>query len=292
MTKPVELVASYWSISGDCYSSGPTEVSPFDFRQRVETARRVGYRGMGFVHADLMAVSRRLGYPAMKKILDDNAMKYIEVEIIADWFCDGDKRKRSDAIRKDLLNAAEQLGAWHIKIGGDIDKEGNVDWPMDRMIRDFKTLCDEAASAGTRIALELMPFSNLKTIDQGLALVNGAGAKNGGLMFDLWHMARGNIDFEDIRRTPKEAIFWVELDDARPEAEGTLYNDTIHNRELPGQGSLDVQGFLNAIRATGYDSGYGVEILSHAHRRRSLEEQAQQVYDTTMRQFEKLEASG
>ena len=83
MTKPIELVASYWSIAGDCYSSGPTEVSPFDFRERVETARRVGYRGMGFVDADLMAVSKRLGYPAMKKILNDNDMKYVEVEISA-----------------------------------------------------------------------------------------------------------------------------------------------------------------------------------------------------------------
>ena len=163
-------------------------------------------------------------------------------------------------IRKDLLNAAEQLGAWHIKLGGDIDNEGNNIWPMDKMIAEFKTLARQAADAGTRLALELMPFCNLKRLDQGMALVNGAGAKNAGLMLDLWHMARGHIDFEEIKRTPKEAIFWVELDDARPEVEGTLYNDTIHNRELPGQGSLDVVGFLKAIRATGYDSGYGVEI--------------------------------
>ena len=168
MERPVELVASYWSMAGDCYSSGPTEISPFSFRDRVEMARKVGYRGIGFVHADLMAVSADIGFETMKQILDDNDMKYVEVEIIADWFTDGDKRKRSDAIRADLLRAAEKLGAWHIKVGGDIDKEGSVEWPMDKMIEDFRILCDQAADAGTRIALELMPFSNIKTPEQGL----------------------------------------------------------------------------------------------------------------------------
>ena len=285
MERPVELVASYWSMAGDCYASGPTEISPFSFRDRVEMARKVGYRGIGFVHADLMAVSAGIGFSTMKRILDDNDMKYVEVEIIADWFTNGDKRRRSDAIRADLLRAAEKLGAWHIKACGDIDKEGSVEWPMDKMIEDFRILCDQAAEAGTRIALELMPFSNIKTPEQGIELLRGSGVKNGGIMLDIWHMGRGNIDNDRIRKMPKEIVTWVELDDARPEVEGTLYNDTIHNRELPGEGSLDIQGFLQAVRDLGYEGPYGVEILSRAHRRRSLEEQARTVYDTTMKQL-------
>jgi sugar phosphate isomerase/epimerase len=288
MKRPVELVASYWSIAGNCYASGPTEVSPFDFRDRVETARKVGYRGVGLVHADIMSVAGRIGFDTMRKILDDNDMKYVEVEIISDWFADGDKRRRSDKVRADLLKAAEELGAWHIKIGGDIDNEGRNKWPMDRMIADLAKLAAEAADAGTRLALELMPFSNLATIDDGLALVRGAGAANAGLMLDIWHMARGNVDFDQIRTMPKETIFWVELDDARPEVEGTLYNDTIHNRELPGEGSLDIQKFLRAVRDAGYDSAYGVEILSRKHRMLPLKEQAQRVFDTSMKQFEIL----
>jgi sugar phosphate isomerase/epimerase len=285
MADPVELIASYWSIAGDCYASGPSEVSPFDFRERVETAREVGYRGMGFVHADLMAVAERIGFKTMKSILNDNGMKYVEVEIIGDWFADGEKRRRSDVVRKDLLRAAEELNAWHIKIGADIDNEGRNLWPMDKMIAELKVLARQASDAGTRLALELMPFSNLRTIDQGVELMRGAGAKNAGIMLDIWHLARGNIDFEQIRTMPKELIFWVEIDDARPEVEGTLYNDTIHNRELPGEGSLDIAKFLSAVEGAGYRGPYGVEILSRKHRRLPLREAAQRVYDTTMKQF-------
>jgi sugar phosphate isomerase/epimerase len=291
MARPVELHAAYWSISGNVYASGPTEVSPFDFQERVEVARKTGFKGMGFVHQDLMAVSDRLGWKTMKKILDDNGMKYVEVEIIGDWFTDGEKRKRSDVVRKDLLKAAEGLGAWHIKIGGDIDNDGGNVWPMDKMIKDLKVLADEAASAGTRLALEIMPFSNLKTIDQAVELMQGAGKKNAGIMLDIWHLARGNIDFDQIRKMPKELIFWVEIDDARPKVEGTLYNDTVHNRELPGEGSLDIQKFLRAIRASGYSGPYGVEVISREHRVRPLAEQAKRVFDTSMKQFEILNAT-
>ncbi len=288
MQEPVELVAAGWTVAGDVYAGGPSEVSPFDFRERVETARRVGFRGIGFIHADIMAVSERLGFPAMKQILDDNGMNYVEVEIVGDWFAAGEKRRRSDAVRRDLMKAAEALGASHIKIGGDIDNEGRNVYPMDRMIADLRVMAAEAASAGTELALELMPFTNLGTLEQGIELMQGAGARNAGLMIDIWHMARGNIDFDKIRTVPRELIFWVEIDDALSEVAGTLYHDTIHNRVYPGEGSLDIQKFLKVIDATGYKNPYGVEILSAVHRRRPLAEAAQRAFDTGKRQFEML----
>jgi sugar phosphate isomerase/epimerase len=290
MARP-ELHAAYWSISGDVYASGPTEVSPFPFRDRAEMARKYGFKGMGFVHQDLMAVKNQLGWKTMKKILDDNDMKYVEVEIIGDWFTDGEKRKRSDVIRRDLLDAAEGLGAWHIKIGGDIENDGAYPWPMDKMIKELKVLADQAADVGTKLALEIMPFSNLKTIDQAVELMQGAGKKNAGIMLDIWHLARGNINFDDIRKMPKELIFWVEVDDARKNVEGSLYNDTVHNRELPGEGALDIQKFLRAVRNSGYTGPYGVEVISREHRVRSLEEQCRLIVDTSMKQFDKLAAS-
>ncbi|MCP4384437.1 MAG: sugar phosphate isomerase/epimerase [Hyphomicrobiales bacterium] len=285
----VELVASYWTLCGDVYAGGPDEVSPFDFRDRVETASRVGYRGMGFVHADIMAVADRLGFPTMKRILDDNGMKYVEVEIIMDWFTDGERRARSNAVRRDLLKAAEALDACHIKIGANIEDNGTKVWPREKMAADFAELCDQAAGIGKRIALELMPFSNLRTIDQGLQLITDAGTTNGGLMLDVWHLARGGIDFGEIRKVPKELIFWVEIDDADPDIVENLWVDTIHHRRLPGEGSFDIQAFLEAVRDVGYTNPCGVEIISSVHRALPLEEAARRAYDTAIRQFQMLE---
>ena len=43
------------------------------------------------------------------------------------------------------------------------------------MMDGFGKLCEHARRAGTRVALELTPLSNLETLAQGVALVDGAG---------------------------------------------------------------------------------------------------------------------
>ena len=71
---------------------------------------------------------------------------------------------------------------------------------------------------------------------------------------------------------PGEYVFSVELNDAAPKTIGTLFEDTIHRRLLPGAGSFDVPAFINAVRATGFDGPWGVEILSDHHRTLPLAE--------------------
>ena len=288
MGHSVELVSPYWSIVGDNYPGAPSEVSPVDFRERVEAANKAGYRGIGFGHADIMSVSERLGFDTMKQILDDNGMTYVEVEMVMDWFTDGEKRRASDAVRADLLRAAEKLGAWHVKAGGEMNEDGGTDWPMEGMIRDFEMLCRQAADVGARVALELMPFTNLRRIDQGVDLWQGAGVTNGGLILDIWHMVRGGIDFDDIRRMPAGSISWIELNDAKAEIEGSLFNDTINCRELPGDGCFDIPGFVRAVLDAGYRGPFGVEIISRVHRALPIEEQARRGFDATRRQLEAM----
>ena len=39
MTDTIELLAAYFTIAGDIYPLGPTEISPFPFRDRVRGGR-------------------------------------------------------------------------------------------------------------------------------------------------------------------------------------------------------------------------------------------------------------
>jgi sugar phosphate isomerase/epimerase len=203
-----------------------------------------------------------------------------------DWFTEGGRRAASDRVRADLFHAAEALGAHHVKIGGSLEDDGNKVWPRETLAREFAAICAEARNAGTLIALEPMPFTNLRSIRQGVEMIRDSGATNGGLMLDIWHLARGGVDFDDITWMPKELIYWVEIDDADPEIVESLWIDTIHHRKLPGEGSLDIEGFLGRVFDTGYSGPFGVEIISLTHRKLSLEEQARRVYETSMRQFE------
>ena len=291
MIRTIELIASYWTIAGDVYPMAPNEISPFPFEKRVEVAARAGYRGLGLLHADLMAVSNRLGLSEMRRILDANGIHHVELEFLSDWYAQGRARAASDMVRKDLLEAAEALSARCIKIAPSIDesKLDDVALDMPRMIESFAALSREAAKYGTSIALEIMPFSNIRTISAALELVSTDPQPNGGLYIDIWHMARGGIDYSEVAKIPQQFIKAVELDDADINVVGTLWDDTRFHRRLCGEGALDVPAFLKATREAGYRGPYAVEIISREHRRLSLEEEAKRSFETTMAQFRNLD---
>ena len=291
MIRNIELIASYWTIAGDVYPMAPNEISPFPFEKRVEVAARAGYRGLGLLHADLMAVSNRLGLSEMRRILDANGIHHVELEFLSDWYAQGPARAESNMVRKDLLEAAEALSARCIKIAPGIDesKLDDVARDMPRMIESFAALSREAATYGTSIALEIMPFSNIRTLSTALELVSTDPQPNGGLYLDIWHMARGGIDYSEVAKIPQQFIKAVELDDADRDVVGTLWDDTNFHRRLCGEGALDIPAFLSAIDETGYRGPYAVEIISREHRRLSLEEEAKRSFETTVAQFRNLD---
>ncbi len=282
-----DLLASYWTIAGDVCPFAPNEASPLDFRARVAAAAGAGYRGIGLNHDDLVVVFGRHGPAETKTILADHGIRHLELEFIVDWFADGDRRRAADVVQKGLLDGAAELGVHHVKVGGDF---AGAAWPMDRMVEEFGRLCEAGAAVGAPIALEIMPWTNLCTIDLVLQVVQGAGHRNGGLVLDIWHFARGGIDYSDIDRIPPQLIFYVEIDDAAAQQEGTLLEDTIHRRRLCGEGDLDVPAFLRCILVAGYRGPFGVEIIAAAQRARSLEEAARESHDAAAAQFAALTA--
>lgn len=64
---------------------------------------------MGFAHQDLVATRQAIGYPAMRRLLDDHGIAHVEVEFLGDWFIDGEQKRAPDALRRDLLEAAHAL---------------------------------------------------------------------------------------------------------------------------------------------------------------------------------------
>ena len=110
MTLGVELLASYWTISAGLPHTD-REYSPFDFKDRVKSAARAGFKGFGIWHADLEHVLEKYRLQEMKQILDDNGIQHVELEFLTDWFLEGERKKLSDIRKRKLFDAAEGLGA-------------------------------------------------------------------------------------------------------------------------------------------------------------------------------------
>ena len=79
MTKPIELLGSYWTLGVGADPLGD-QCCRHDFRRRVEIAAAAGFKGMGFWHADIVEIRRHYSFQQMKQVLDDNGIVRIEVE--------------------------------------------------------------------------------------------------------------------------------------------------------------------------------------------------------------------
>ena len=280
MSKP-ELIASYWTLAGDVTPFTGSAVSPHPFRERVEAAARAGYLGIGSNYEDLMHSIGQYGYQGMKAILANNGIKYFEIEALLDWYTDGERRRQSDLVKGEMLRAAEKLGAYQIKIAGDV--HGN--WPVADMAQPYHRLCAEAACVGTRVSLEVLPFTNIKDITAGLSVVGDDSIENGGLLLDVWHIVRAGIPYAEVAKVPLQFVSAIELNDGPLDVVEPLLEESIDRRRLCGEGSFDVPSYISCVKRTGYIGPFGVEVLSHEHRARSLEDAARTTFNASMHQF-------
>lgn len=277
------FVATYWTLAGAVTPLGPPELeaSPHDFAERVEVAAALGYAGVGLMRSDLGRARERHGYAGMRRLLEAHDLS-LELEFLVDWLAEGEALAAAELAFEELLQAAGELGARQIKVGPDMQGKA---WPLPHMCERFAGLCRRAATAGAGIVLEPMPWSNIADLATARALVEGAGERNGGLLLDIWHMARGGVDYDDIAALPRGIIHHVELDDGAAEVQGSLLEDTLDHRLFCGEGVFDVPAFLAALAAQGYDGPYGIEIISAAQRRRPFADVARDAIETARAQF-------
>jgi sugar phosphate isomerase/epimerase len=279
MKERTELIASYWTIAG-VFPGRAVEYSRFDFEDRVRALSAAGFAGLGIWHADLEHIRERRTLADMKRILDDNGMTHVEVEFLTDWFLTGEKKERSDQRRTMLLIAAEALHAKQVKVG-DFNQES---CPFGHLVESFAGLCALAAEHGTSIAFEPMGAAMVSTLEDSLRMVSESGAQNGGIMLDIWHVVDRAMGLEAVSRIPRRFLMGIELNDARMEG-SRIRTDDSNPRTFCGEGDFDIKGFVKAVRKTGYDGPWGVEVISEDLLSMPLRELAERVYGTTVDQF-------
>lgn len=280
------LVGLYWTLAGPVQVKTGREWSLFGFAERCAEAARAGFSGIGIWHADLEHVRQALTLAEIKQILADNGLEYLELEFLYDWFLDrGDeRRKAADSRRRMLFEASGALGAHHVKVGN----LTGAPCEIGRVADEFAALCADAAQhTAADIVYEFMPFDpNVNSVDKALAVAAGAGAANGGIAIDTWHMGKLRIPPEELGRIPPEFLSWVELSDGQLENSPDLSDETLNHRRLPGEGELGVDRYVAAALASGYDGPWGVEVLSEELRNLPMPEMYWRAYTATAAQFD------
>lgn len=137
---------------------------------------------------------------------------------------------------------------------------------IDRAAADLNELGDLAAQYGIRIGYEALAWGRFVNDHRDAwEIVRRADHANVGLILDSFHTLSRKTDPDTIRSIPGDKIFFVQLADA-PAFNMDLLYWSRHFRNMPGEGDLDVTGFMRAVAATGYDGVLSLEIFNDQFR--------------------------
>lgn len=142
--------------------------------------------------------------------------------------------------------------------------------PKDELRKTYKERFTEAArtlaDANVRLGLEFLgplhirkqfPHEFIWRMNEMLEFCKECGP-NVGLTLDAWHWHHAGATTDDIIHAGKDRIVTVHFDDA-PNLPPEQIRD--NERLLPGEGVINLTGFLQALQKIGYQDALSVEVF-------------------------------
>ena len=138
---------------------------------------------------------------------------------------------------------------------------------IDRAADDFNELGEIAKNRNIFIGYEALAWGKyISDHRDAWEIVRRANHKNVGIILDSFHTLSRDINLDSIASIPKEKIFIVQIADA-PKYNMDLLFWSRHFRNMPGQGDLNVLGFMQNLYNTGYDNWISLEIFNDQFRK-------------------------
>jgi sugar phosphate isomerase/epimerase len=234
-----------WAAGFDC----PLE-------ERAAAARAAGCAHVSLTRADFEQAS-----PAdVARQLRDQGVEGSVLDGLVKWLPGRGRPGAADDMgdNEPIFAAAEAAGVASINVLAMRPSE----LPVAEMARHFGALCDRAAPAGIRLHMEFAPGAGVPDLATAWQLVQAADRPNGGILFDTWHFTRSGSTLDTLAEIPGNRIFAVQVSDTAPEATGTIFDETLHRRRLPGDGCIDFAAIGAVLRRIGALELVGPEVLS------------------------------
>jgi sugar phosphate isomerase/epimerase len=145
----------------------------------------------------------------------------------------------------------------------------STDTPKDELratyLKRFRTCAEILAQSKCRFGLEFLgpvqfrkaKFEFIWKMPEMLAFAKECGP-NVGLTLDAWHWHHAGGTVADILAAGKSRIVVVHFDDA---AKLPPEDVRDNQRLLPGEGVIDLNGFLQALKRIGYEDSLSVEVF-------------------------------
>ena len=228
----------------------------------AELAARTGFPGVDVS----LGTAMKAGLEPTLRLLSTGHLKPAAVDLPVNFRQDEPAFEQGLAMLPDAAAFAAAIGCprmvTYILSSSDKPKPEQRRMLLDR----FRKCSTVLARSHVRLGLEFLgplhirkanKYEFIWRMDEMLEFAQECGS-NCGLLLDVWHWHHAGAKASDIIRAGKGRIVHVHFNDAaRLPPEEVRDNQRL----LPGEGIIDLRGFLQALKQIGYEDGLSVEVF-------------------------------
>lgn len=159
---------------------------------------------------------------------------------------------------------------------------GNSEDTFTHCVRILKQLSNLAQPFGMKLCFEVVGFdrSSVRSVEEADRIIRAVGRENVGFVFDSYnlYLNEGLNHFEVLQTIEPDKIFAVHINNADDVPTRERGQD---KRRFCDQGVVDVAGFLQEIKKTGYDGMVSIETFRPEYWQLSAQEVIQTAFKTT-----------
>lgn len=230
---------------------------------KLEAAAAVGFDGVELFENDLLTYD---GSPAdVRRIAGDLGLELVLFQPFRDFEAMPEPQRTRNLDRAERkFDVMQALGVTNLLVCSNVHPAA-LDDPA-RAAADLAEMAERAARRGFRVGYEALAWGrHVSHWRQAWEIVRKADHPALGLVLDSFHILALNDDLAGLEQVPAEKLFFVQLADA-PKLSADVLSWSRHFRNFPGQGALDVIGFVRTVLAAGYRGPLSLEVFNDEFR--------------------------
>jgi 4-hydroxyphenylpyruvate dioxygenase len=226
---------------------------------KLEAAAAVGFDGVEIMEADLLTFD---GSPAdVRRICEGLGLAVYLYQPFRDFEAMPEPQRARNMDRAERKFDVMQALGTDLTLVCSNTQAATIDDDA-RAADDLREMAERAARRGLRIGYEALSWArNVRLWGQAWRIVRMADHPALGLIVDSFHTLSLGDDPSGIAGVPGERLFFVQMADA-PKLSMDVLSWSRHFRNFPGQGDLDVTGFMRAVLGSGYRGPLSLEVFN------------------------------
>jgi len=227
-------------------------------REKISAIASAGFDALELYEPDLAtAVENPRDIAAM---VTDRGLRLALLQPLRDFEGLPEPRRSQafDAARR-MFDTMAGLGTDLLLVCSSVAQEADGD--LTRIVEDISSLGEVASSYGMRIGFEALSWArHIRDHRQAWDVVKRCNHPSIGLVLDSFQTLVSGSGLASLSEIDGARVFHVQVADASNLDSDLLLLSRRH-RQLPGEGNLDLDGFMTALRRSGYDGPCSVELF-------------------------------